>query len=102
MGRCFNRIARMLRLTVYSDTQCGFKGFTQEAAELCFSRQTIEGFGFDAEILYIAAKHGLRIVELPVNWYNSPQSKVNPLFDASRMFLDLLVVLKNNRTGRYD
>ena len=102
MGRCFNRIARMLSLTVYSDTQCGFKGFTQEAAELCFSRQTIEGFGFDAEILYIAAKHGLRIVELPVNWYNSPQSKVNPLFDASRMFLDLLGVLKNNRTGRYD
>ncbi len=102
MGRCFNRIVRLLGLTAYADTQCGFKGFTKEAAQICFSRQTIDGFGFDAELLYIAARHGLRISELPVNWYNSPQSKVNPMSDAARMFLDLFVILKNSRTGRYD
>lgn len=102
MGRCFNRIARTLGLTAFSDTQCGFKGFTREAAECCFSRQSIDGFGFDAEILYIASKHGLRIAELPVNWYNSPQSKVSPLFDAARMFVDLFKVLQNNRKGLYD
>lgn len=102
MGRCYNRIERMLGITSYSDTQCGFKGFTDTAAETCFSRQTVSRFSFDAELLYIAAKHGLNIQEIPVRWINSPNSKVNPVRDASRMFLDLVAIRLKDLSGRYD
>lgn len=101
MGRCFNMLEKMLGLTVFKDTQCGFKGFTAAAAECCFSRQTIERFSFDAELLYIAQKHGLKTMELPVKWLNSPKSRVNPLTDATRMFFDLLVIRANDLAGRY-
>ncbi len=101
MGRCYNRIERALGITAYTDTQCGFKGFSAQAAEICFSRQTVNRFSFDAELLYIAAKHGLRIVELPVRWENSPQSKVNPVSDAARMFFDLVAIRWKDFCGRY-
>lgn len=102
MGRCFNRIERILGITAYTDTQCGFKGFSAEAAVLCFSHQSIDRFSFDAELLYIAVKHGLQIEELPVRWINSPNSKVNPLRDASRMFLDLFAIRLKDFRGVYD
>jgi dolichyl-phosphate beta-glucosyltransferase len=102
MGRCYNRIERILGITPYSDTQCGFKGFTDKAAEICFIRQTVSRFSFDAELLYIAAKHGLNILEIPVRWINSPNSKVNPVRDASRMFLDLVAIRLKDLSGRYD
>lgn len=102
MGRCYNLIEKALGITSYSDTQCGFKGFTAQAAEICFSRQTVNRFSFDAELLFIAAKHGLRILELPVSWKNSPNSKVSPVGDAVRMFFDLLAIRWKNLRHRYD
>lgn len=102
MGRCFNHIEHLLRLTHFKDTQCGFKGFTAEAAERCFSRQTTFRFSFDVEILFIAEKHGLRIEELPVRWINCPRSRVNPVTDAGRMFLDLVAIRAKDLAGRYD
>lgn len=102
MGRCYNRIEKMLGITSYSDTQCGFKGFSDNATELCFSRQTVDRFSFDAELLYIAARHGLNITEIPVRWINSPNSKVNPVRDAARMFLDLIIIRLKDLSGRYD
>ncbi len=102
MGRCFNGIERILRVTSLKDTQCGFKGFTAAAAACCFSRQTIDRFSFDAELLFIAEKHGLHIAELPVRWLNSPKSRVNPFTDATRMFLDLVAIRANDLAGRYD
>ncbi len=102
MGRCYNFLEKGLGITSYSDTQCGFKGFTACAAEICFSRQTVKRFSFDAELLYIAAKHELRIVELPVRWVNSPKSRVNPVSDAARMFLDLIAIRWKDLAGRYD
>ena len=101
MGRCYNGLEKMLGVTSFKDTQCGFKGFTEEAAKRCFSRQTIDRFSFDAELLFIAKKQGLCIKELAVRWLNSPQSRVNPLTDASRMFLDLLIIRANEFMGRY-
>lgn len=101
MGRCYNRIERALGITSYPDTQCGFKGFTARATEICFSRQTVNRFSFDAELLYIATLHGLRVVELPVSWVNSPKSKVNPVSDAARMFVDLLAIRVKALVGRY-
>jgi dolichyl-phosphate beta-glucosyltransferase len=101
MGRCFNGIEKILGVTEFKDTQCGFKGFTAEAAQRCFSRQTLDRFSFDAELLFIAKKQGLHLQELAVRWLNSPQSRVNPLTDAARMFVDLLVIRFNDLTGKY-
>lgn len=101
MGRVFNLLLRSLRLTPFRDTQCGFKGFTADAARQCFSRQRMEGFAFDAEVLFIAALHGLKVVEKPVRWVNSPQSRVHPVTDSPRMFADMLRIRANARKGWY-
>ncbi len=102
MGRMFNLFLRTAGLTRFRDTQCGFKGFTAAAALCCFSRQTIDRFSFDAEILFIAARHGLEVREVPVRWINSPSSKVNPLTDSLRMFAEMLRIRARGAAGRYD
>ena len=56
---------------------------------------------FDAEILYVARKHGLRIVEVPVRWINSPESRVHPVSDSARMAYDLLTIRIKDVLGRY-
>jgi dolichyl-phosphate beta-glucosyltransferase len=101
MGRVYNLFLRGMGLTRFLDTQCGFKGFTAQATGICFSRQTLDKFSFDAELLYIASMRGLRVDEIPVRWLNSPKSRVNPLTDSTRMFLDLLRVRANAAAGRY-
>jgi dolichyl-phosphate beta-glucosyltransferase len=102
MGKVNNAILRLLGITRFRDTQCGFKGFTRRACEVVFSRQTIVHFSFDAELLYIAQKHGLRIEEIPIRWINSPKSKVNPVADAAKMFLDVLTIRWKDLRGMYD
>jgi len=102
MGRINNGLLRALGITRFRDTQCGFKGFTARACDIVFPRQTIERFSFDAELLYIATKHGLRVEEVPVRWRNSPMSRVNPLTDSTRMVLDLLTIRAKDFAGRYD
>jgi dolichyl-phosphate beta-glucosyltransferase len=90
MGRFFNGLVRLVAVPGIRDTQCGFKLFTREAALAIFGELTIFGFGFDVEILYLARKKGIRIVEVPVEWHNAPGSKVSPLQDSVRMCLDLV------------
>lgn len=90
MGRTFNVIVRSLLLGGFRDTQCGFKLFSRRAADELFGAQTLDGFSFDVEVLLLAKERGYRVREVPVVWYHSPQSKVSPVTDASRMFLDLL------------
>ncbi len=90
MGKTFNRIATLLTFQGIRDSQCGFKGFTRKAGRELFQRQRLNGFSFDAEILFLAQRLGYRILELPVTWRNSPQSRVNLLRDPAAMFLDLL------------
>ncbi|HPO12951.1 MAG TPA: glycosyltransferase family 2 protein [Candidatus Hydrogenedentes bacterium] len=101
MGRTFNLLLRMLRLTHFKDTQCGFKGFTRRACEIVFPRQHVLRFSFDAELLYIAQKHGLRIDEAPVRWLNNPESRVHPISDSTRMAFDMLIVRLRNSLGKY-
>lgn len=102
MGRINNHLLRALGITRFIDTQCGFKGFSARACGVVFPRQTVERFSFDAELLYIAHKHGLRIDEVPVRWENSPSSRLNPLVDAPRMVLDLLTIRLKDLRGDYD
>ncbi|MBM3526326.1 MAG: glycosyltransferase family 2 protein, partial [Alphaproteobacteria bacterium] len=78
-GRTFNLVVRKLTGLPFQDTQCGFKLFTRRAAQAVFALQTLEGFGFDVEVLYIATKLGFRAVEIPVVWRNVEGSRVRML-----------------------
>ncbi len=89
MGKAFNVLARMLAFRGIHDSQCGFKCFRKDAARALFAASKIDGFCFDAEIMYLAQKKAFRVQEVPVVWRNSPQSKVSILSDPARMFLDL-------------
>ncbi len=88
-GRIFNQAVRALGLSASKDTQCGFKAFRREAAQRIFSRAQIDGFAFDAEILLLAEKLGLRVDELPVEWINDEHTKFRPLRDGWRSVRDL-------------
>ncbi|MGQ9625398.1 MAG: dolichyl-phosphate beta-glucosyltransferase [Anaerolineae bacterium] len=101
MGRVFNLVVRLLTVRGFQDTQCGFKCFGREAAKDIFSAQTMDGFGFDVEVLFIAQKRGYRIVEVPINWYHVANSRINPLRDTFRMFCDVVRVRLNDWKGRY-
>ena len=101
MGRTYNRLLKALRLTRFVDTQCGFKAFTADAAACLFPRQTVSRFSFDVELLFIAGKHGLSIREVPVRWINSRASRVNPVRDSARMFVDLFLIHYRGWQGRY-
>lgn len=92
MGKVFNLLVQAVAVPGIHDTQCGFKGFHARAAEEVFSRTRIDGFGFDVEALYIARRLGFSIKEIPVEWYNDPRSKLSPVRDSVKMFVELLRV----------
>ena len=100
-GKLFNFVLRRTTGLTFSDTQCGFKGFRREAARTVFSRQTTQGFGFDVEVLYLARKFGLKVLEVPVHWDHTGASKVRPVRDGAWMLLDLLKIRWNDWTGKY-
>lgn len=92
MGKTYNVLLRILVLPGIRDSQCGFKVFTATAAEACFGPLQTPRFGFDAEVLVRARRHGWRIAEVPVRWRHVEASRVHPLRDASRMLLDLVLL----------
>ena len=102
MSRAFNRVVQAFLLPGILDTQAGLKGFTDKAAELCFSRSTIPGFGFDIECLYIAQEHGLTIRQTAVNFrYDEEPTTVRFARDSSRMLQDIWQVRTNAWRGQY-
>ena len=102
MGRVFNTLVRVMAVPQIQDTQCGFKCFTREAAQLVFPLQRIDGWGFDVEVLHIAARHRLRMVEIPANWYYGVNSRVRPVHDTLNMVKELLKIRANSRRGYYE
>lgn len=102
VGRIFNTLIRVLALPGLNDTQCGFKCFRAPVAEELFHLQTINGWSFDVELLYIARQRGYKIVELPIPWYFNPESKINVLRDSLRMATDLLQIRLNGLRGVYN
>jgi len=100
-GRVFNLIVRILAVPGIHDTQCGFKAFSAEAAEKLFRMQRIDGWAFDAEVLFLAQKCGYEIIEVPVQWYYDGNSKVNVIQDSMKMFRELLQIRDNYRKGIY-
>lgn len=101
-GRIFNLILRTITGLKFKDTQCGFKAFRREPALPVFELQTIERFGFDPEVLYIAKKRRLRLLEVPVVWNDSEGSTVNYGSDSITMTIDLVRIRLNDIKGRYE
>lgn len=101
MGRVFNLIVRVLAVHGIQDTQAGFKCFRRDAARQLFPVQSIDGWGFDVEILFVAQSRGMRIVEVPINWYYANRSQVRPIQDTYHMLREVLKVRFNAWQGRY-
>jgi glycosyltransferase involved in cell wall biosynthesis len=101
-GRAINLAIRFLILPGLNDTQCGFKCFQAAAAEKLFRQQTLTGWSFDIELLYLARRKHMNIKEIPVQWYFDADSKVNAVRDALRMIGDIFRIHINALRGRYD
>jgi glycosyltransferase involved in cell wall biosynthesis len=101
-GRCFNWVTRKFIGLPYKDTQCGFKAFKREPAQVIFRLQTIERWGFDPEILFIARKLKYKIVEVPVTWGHDERSRISYLKDGTQMLQEMYQIRKNSLRGRYD
>ena len=101
MGRVYNALVRVLAVPGFDDTQCGFKCFRGEVVPALFQRQTMDGFAFDVEILFLASKAGMSLQEIPVDWYYGTHSKVRALRDSISMAIDLLKIRWRYLTGQY-
>jgi glycosyltransferase involved in cell wall biosynthesis len=101
-GRCFNWITRAVMGLPFKDTQCGFKAFKRPAAQVIFRLQTIERWGFDPEILFIARKLKYVIREVPVTWGHDERSRMSYLKDGMKMLQDMAKIRANSLAGRYD
>jgi len=102
MGRAFNLLVRVLAVHGFQDTQCGFKCFRRHAAQDVLAFQSIDGWAFDVELLFIAQKRGYRIVEIPIEWYYRANSRISPISDAIDMFREVLKIRLNGLRGQYD
>ena len=89
VGRVVNRCIRLLSGLDFPDTQCGFKLFTRRAAADIFPNLTVRGWMFDVEVLVLARKLGYRVIDVPVRWLNSDDSRVK-MSDAPKVFRELL------------
>ncbi len=102
MGKIFTAISRIILRTSVSDFTCGFKAFSHAAAQSVFSRQRLNDWSFDAEVLHIAQRRGIPIKEIPVHWADTEDSKVHIVQDTFRSLLGLLRILLNSILGKYD
>lgn len=101
VGRIYNGLIRFLALPGLQDTQCGFKCFRAAVADDVFKRQTLTGWSFDVEVLFIARLRGYKVVEIPIPWYYNPQSKISVVRDSFKMGVDLISIRLNALRGVY-
>ena len=100
-GRVFNLATRILTGLPIRDTQCGLKLFRRGPTRRAFLMQTVCGFGFDPELLFLIQRFGGKVVEVPVRWSNDRATKVRFLQDSTRMFLDLVGIRWRALAGKY-
>lgn len=101
IGRVFNSIVRWSVLPGLHDTQCGFKAFRGDIADIVFRSQTLPGWSFDAEVLVIARQQGYRIEEVPITWYYKSGTRLHIVKDSIKMASDLLTIRRNAQQGLY-
>jgi len=99
MGKLFNRLVRLVAVPGITDTQCGFKLFSREAAREIFSRAKVDRFAFDVEALLLARQLGYAIAEVPVLWFNSADSRVT-LFGGAQAYWDVLRIRFQTKNKR--
>lgn len=102
MGRVFNLIVKILAVPGFQDTQCGFKCFRRPVAHDLFNHQTIDGWAFDVELLFVALRHHYKIVEVPIHWYYRENSRINPVRDSLNMVWEVLKIRWRGWQGVYD
>ncbi len=100
-GRIGTFLTRLVLGLNFEDTQCGYKAFRRDVAHDLFKTQTLRGWGFDFELLYIARKRGYSVVEVPIHWYYQTESKVRPGIDTLKTLRELLRVRVNGMRGLY-
>ena len=100
-GRIFNRFAQVAAVPGINDTQCGFKCFRSDVVQSLFSTQRLLGWGFDVELLFLARRWGLRVVEVPIDWHHDADSRARRFRDGLGMGLDVLRVRANALLGKY-
>lgn len=101
-GRLMNLVIKTMSGLPFADTQCGFKAFDMKKFRPLLETMTIDRFGFDVEFLFVAARHKLRLKEIPVRWNNVEGSKVSVFRDTRRMFTELIQIRRNARRGVYE
>lgn len=90
LSEIFSKLVRgRIGLGKWTDTQCGFKAFRRRAAAEIFSRQRLDGFSFDVEVLVLAEKLGLQVVDLPVEWFDVKATTLRILSDGWMMLRDI-------------
>ncbi|MBQ0997782.1 glycosyltransferase [Streptomyces sp. RK62] len=77
ISRCYNALLRSTLAVGFSDAQCGFKAVRRDVAERLLPLVEDSGWFFDTEMLVIAERAGLRIHEVPVDWVDDPDSRVD-------------------------
>ena len=100
-GRAINFLIQLFILPGLNDTQCGFKCFSAKVADDIFALQTLNGWSFDIEMLYVARRHKYKILEIPIHWIHHPETKVNAVRDAIRMIQDIFRIRVNALRGMY-
>ncbi len=101
-ARTFNLIIRIILGLKYKDTQCGFKLFKRGVALKLFKNQRINGFAFDAELLFLARKFKFNVKEVGVVWINSRKNRFNALREPPKMLKDIIRIRVNDLKGRYN
>jgi glycosyltransferase involved in cell wall biosynthesis len=102
MGRVFNFYVKVLAIPGFEDTQCGFKCFRRDVALDILPYQTIDGWAFDVELLFIALQRRYNVVEVPVQWYYGANSRISPVRDTINMIREVLRIRANGWSGAYD
>ncbi len=101
-GRVFNLAVRLATGLPFWDTQCGFKAFRMSVCRPLVEAATVDRFGFDVELLYLAYRAGLKLKEIPVRWDHNEGSKVSVMSDAVRMLSEVGLIRQQARRGVYD
>jgi glycosyltransferase involved in cell wall biosynthesis len=101
-GRVFNLVVRLATGMPFWDTQCGFKAFRMSTCRPLIEAATIDRFGFDVELLFLAFRAGLRLKEIPVRWDHNDGSKITLMTDSFKMVNEVGLIRQQARRGVYD
>ena len=101
-GRMFNLVVRLATGLPFWDTQCGLKAFRMKACRPIVEAATVDRFGFDVELLYVAYRAGLRLKEIPVHWNHDADSKLSVVSDSFKAINEVVLIRQQARRGVYD